>query len=69
LPALTSLGKNIRWTLRWSTIAVLGTALVASLDEWHQGFIPSRTGRWQDVALDTCAAIAAQFLLFLFCRS
>jgi VanZ family protein len=69
LPALTSLGKNARWTLRWSTIAVLGTALVASLDEWHQSFIPSRTGRWQDVVLDTCAGVAAQFLLFFFYRS
>ena len=68
LPALTRLGKNARWTLRWSAIAVIGTALVASLDEWHQSFIPSRTGRWQDVVLDTCAAIATQFLLFLFCR-
>jgi VanZ family protein len=55
--------------LRWSTIAVLGTALVASLDEWHQSFIPSRTGRWQDVVLDTCAGVAAQFLLFFFYRS
>lgn len=52
------------WTFRWSNIAVLGTALVASLDEWHQSFIPSRTGRWQDVVLDTCAGIGAQILLF-----
>ena len=40
LPAL----GNPRWTFRWANIAVLGTALVASLDEWHQSFIPSRTG-------------------------
>lgn len=53
------------WTLRWASIAVFGTALVASLDEWHQTFLPSRTGRWQDVVLDTCAGIAAQVLLFL----
>jgi VanZ family protein len=55
-----------KWTLRWTTIAILGTALVASLDEWHQSFIPSRTGRWQDVVLDTCAGIAAQLLIFLW---
>lgn len=53
-----------RWTMRWSTIAVLMTALVASLDEWHQSFIPTRTGRWQDVVLDTCAGIAMQVILF-----
>jgi VanZ family protein len=52
------------WTLRWASIAVLGTALVASLDEWHQSFLPSRTGRWQDVVLDTCAGIATQVLVF-----
>ncbi|MGB0011000.1 MAG: VanZ family protein, partial [Candidatus Sulfotelmatobacter sp.] len=51
LPAMS----NVNWTLRWSAIAILGTAFVASLDEWHQTFIPSRTGRWQDVVLDTCA--------------
>ncbi len=57
-----------RWTLRWAGIAVFGTALVASLDEWHQTFLPSRTGRWQDVVLDTSAGIAAQILLFLLAR-
>jgi len=56
------------WTLRWASIAVFGTALVAGLDEWHQTFLPSRTGRWQDVVLDTSAGIAAQVLLFLFAR-
>ena len=54
------------WTLRWASIALLATALVASLDEWHQSFLPSRTGRWQDVVLDTSAAIGAQLLLFFF---
>jgi len=56
---------HAKWALRWAGIAVLGTAIVASLDEWHQSFIPSRTGRWQDVVLDTCAGIAAQIALFL----
>ncbi len=55
-----------QWALRWANLAVLGTALVASLDEWHQSFLPSRTGRWQDVVLDTCAAIAAQAALFFY---
>jgi VanZ family protein len=59
---------NPKWTLRWATLAVLGTALVASLDEWHQSYIPSRTGRWQDVVLDTSAAIAAQLALLLYWR-
>jgi hypothetical protein len=58
-----------RWRLRWASIAVLGTAIVASLDEWHQSFIPTRTGRWQDVVLDTCAGIAAQLLILLWLSS
>ena len=64
LPAIDN--DNVKWKLRWARIAVLGTALVATLDEWHQSFIPSRTGRWQDVVLDTCAGIAAQILIFLW---
>ncbi len=58
--------NGTRWTLRWATLAVLGTALVASLDEWHQSFIPSRTGTPRDVLLDTCAGIAAQALVLLY---
>jgi VanZ family protein len=59
---------NPKWTMRWATIAVLGTAVVASLDEWHQSFLPSRTGIWQDAVLDTVAGIAAQLLLILILR-
>lgn len=65
LPAL----GHPRWTLRWANIAILGTALVASLDEWHQSMLPARTGRWQDVVLDTCAGIAAQILVLLWVKS
>ena len=60
---------NPPWTARWASIAVLMTAFVASLDEWHQSFIPSRTGRWQDVVLDSCAGIAAQLLLLLWLKN
>jgi VanZ family protein len=55
-----------KWTFRWANISVLGTAFVASLDEWHQTFIPTRTGSVQDVILDTCAGIGAQILLFVW---
>jgi VanZ family protein len=60
---------NPLWTVRWSAIAILMTAFVASLDEWHQSSIPSRTGRWQDVVLDTCAGIAAQVLIILWLKT
>jgi VanZ family protein len=64
LPAMS----DVKWTPRWATIAILGTALVASLDEWHQSFIPSRTGRWQDVVLDICAGVGAQLLILVWMR-
>jgi len=64
LPAI----GNPKWTFRWANISVLGTALVASLVEWHQSYIPSRTGSVQDVLLDTCAGIGAQILLFLWLK-
>ena len=40
-----------RWALRWASIAVVGTALVASLDEWHQAIcqpapVPCTTSFW-----------------------
>ena len=59
---------NPKWTFRWANISVLGTALVASLDEWHQTYIPTRTGSVQDVILDTCAGIGAQILLYLWLK-
>jgi VanZ family protein len=55
-----------RWTLRWAAIAFFMSALVASLDEWHQTFLPSRTGTFSDVMLDSCAALTAQLLIFLY---
>ena len=60
------LARNPKWALRWASIAVIGTALVASLDEWHQSFLPSRTGTPWDVLLDTSAGIGAQILVVLW---
>lgn len=62
----TTLRAPSLWTLRWATIAFFMSALVASLDEWHQSYLPSRTGRVADVVLDSSAALSAQILIFLF---
>jgi VanZ family protein len=42
---------------RTAVLAWLGTAFVASMDEWHQSYIPSRTGTWHDVVLDSTAGL------------
>jgi VanZ family protein len=49
-------------------LALLGTALVASWDEWHQTFLPNRTGSPYDVLLDCCGAAAMIGLGWLYLR-
>jgi len=56
------------WALRWSWVAWLMTTFIASMDEWHQTFIPGRTGTVHDVILDSSAAVVAQIVLFLSLR-
>jgi VanZ family protein len=55
---------STRWCLQWATLAFLCTSLVAIGDEWHQGFLPSRTGTFRDVILDSSAGLVAQLALF-----
>ncbi len=52
--------------LRAALLSWLGTVSVAALDEWHQSYIPSRTGTWRDVTLDTVAGVA--FLVVAYLR-
>lgn len=52
------------WQFDWAATGVLFALITASLDEIHQSFLPSRTGRWQDVAIDTSGAIMMQLLLY-----
>jgi len=49
-------------------LAILSTALVASADEFHQSFLPNRTGVPSDVLLDCCGAITLQLLVYLMIR-
>jgi len=55
---------NPRWSMVWAGIAFAMATLVASLDEWHQSFLPSRTGTFRDVLLDGAAALVVQLLIF-----
>jgi VanZ family protein len=54
------------WRLEWSFIGVMSAIGMATYDEIHQTFIPSRTGRWQDVIIDTSGAIVMQFVVYLW---
>jgi len=52
--------------LRWALIAIIIVAGYASLDEFHQMFVPGRTAAVTDVLLDTTGGIAAQVVAALF---
>ena len=53
---------------RTATLAWLGTALIASMDEWHQSFIPSRTGTPRDVLLDSTAGLVFLLVAYFWLR-
>ena len=67
--ATLPLPSAARWALKWAQIAFLMTALVATLDEWHQSYIPTRTGTGWDIVLDSSAALTVQVLLWLILRT
>ncbi len=52
------------WRFDWALIARAVHADNRVLDEIHQTSLPSRTGRWQDVAIDTSGAVVMQLLLY-----
>lgn len=51
-----------------AALALLGTAAVASLDEYHQSLLPNRTGIPSDVLLD-CSGAVVLLLLYFFLRA
>lgn len=53
------------WRMEWVLLGLGVTVITAALDEIHQSFIPSRTGRWQDVVLDTGGAVVIQIIIYV----
>jgi VanZ family protein len=53
------------WRWDWAVLGMLVTVVTAAADEIHQTFIPSRTGAWQDVVLDSCGAVVLQVILYV----
>jgi VanZ family protein len=51
-----------------AVLALMGTALMASADEYHQTFLPNRTGSPWDVLLDCCGAIVLQVVVYIVMR-
>ena len=51
-----------------AVLALLGKAMTASADEFHQSFLPNRTGSPWDVLLDCGGALAMQLLVYVLMR-
>jgi len=57
------------WQFNWAVGAWGMAACYAVIDEVHQAFVPGRTGSWQDVLLDSAAAVLGQLVFWLYRRS
>jgi VanZ family protein len=49
-------------------LALLGTLLIAASDEYHQLFLPNRTGSFRDVMVDCSGAFLVQALIWIGMR-
>ena len=54
------------WRMEWVWLSMAVAVITAALDEIHQSFIASRTGRWQDVALDACGSAVLQVMVYFY---
>lgn len=62
----TTLPGRRRWEFKWTGLALALTLAAASLDEFHQGFVPSRGPSVHDVVLDMMGAMFVQILIASF---
>jgi VanZ family protein len=56
-------------SLRAAAVALLSTLVLSGADEFHQSFLPKRTGSPFDVLLDMCGAITCLLIVFTFMGS
>ena len=60
-------GPRDRWQLRWAASALLLSAICATADEYHQMFVPNRTGSAGDILLDVTGAALSQIIAWQHC--
>jgi len=63
-----TLGRVPTLLLCTTLLSWLGTVFVAAMDEWHQSYIPSRTGTWRDVVLDSVAGFGFVMVAYFWLR-
>lgn len=59
---LRALGGTYGARRAWPWAAAAFSALYAMSDEWHQTFVPFRTGRWSDVGVDAVGILLVFFI-------
>lgn len=59
-------GSGWRW--RYSVFAMMGVTLWALGDEFHQLFVPGRTGSLMDVGIDVAGGALGQLAIFVWRR-
>ena len=62
------LGNDLKPRLKIHSLAMLGTLLVASGDEFHQTFLANRNGSVWDVMVDCSGGLVMQLLVWLWMR-
>ena len=65
LPLAAWLSHRLTWKAR-ILIGFLCTVVFAALDEFHQAFVPGRSGNFTDVCIDSTGALIASLFLLLF---
>lgn len=65
LPVTAWLSKFFAWKNR-ILLGFFATVLFAALDEFHQTFVPGRSGNFTDVCIDSIGAMIASLFLFIF---
>ena len=59
-------GESLQsWRLRWSIYAIIGVALYALSDEFHQSFVATRTASIVDVGIDSAGGALSQIVILL----
>jgi VanZ family protein len=59
-------GESLQtWCLRWAIYAIIGVALYALSDEFHQAFVATRTASIFDVSIDSAGGFLSQVAMFL----
>ncbi len=54
------------WRWNWALTTLVVAVAYASLDEWHQSFVPLRQATPRDVAIDTFGALLAQGMVWWY---